>query len=233
MSEIKSFIDSFGSKFGSQCDKFMSVSSGFTSEATDFMKEAEEKLKAMYGEMVGGGNDKKKFSNMKIPPPRKMLPPPKPILSPPPPPPVAPTPAPTPTTTETFTADGDSGQAHSRPRDRQNFGAWATDEDLSWTGGSNSRLRKVRWQRDNSAAGPKNQAITYQEAILSQPVPLLSPLRGTNQPQGIRAIMDADAGRPTTYYDPAYTVPVAIPSNISSGSLDSDVQTVVATNFRS
>ncbi len=105
----------------------------------------------------------------------------------------------------------------------------AKDASLAWAGGSNDRLRHVRWANQVVEAPTSKGPISYQDSILSQPLPVLSPLRGTNQPQGIRAIADADAGRSMSYYDPTKAIGVALPTNVSSSnSLDSSVKVNVA-----
>jgi hypothetical protein len=94
------------------------------------------------------------------------------------------------------------------------------DTSISWNGGSNDRLRKVRWANQPIEPSTSTGPISYQDAILAQPMPVLSPLRGSNQPQGIRAIADANAGFNPQYYDPKYVLQTAIPANVSAGSLD-------------
>lgn len=66
--------------------------------------------------------------------------------------------------------------------------------------------------------------VTYQQAIMAQPMPVLSPLRGVNQAQGVGAIVDAIAGSTPNSYNPALGTPeLAIPSNATSGSMDASV----------
>ncbi len=99
-------------------------------------------------------------------------------------------------------------------------------ESGKWNSGSWERVRRDTWsgqaERDLPASsGP----VTYQQAILSQPIPMLSPIRGTNQPQGVRAIVDATTGTTTTTYNPSLPpLAVAIPSNATAGSLSADVK---------
>lgn len=102
------------------------------------------------------------------------------------------------------------------------------DTSLTWNGGEANRLRHVRWANQVVEPTTSTGPISYKDAILAQPMPVLSPLRGTNQPQGIRAIADANAGITTQYYDPKYALAAAIPANISSGSLDYTQKATIA-----
>jgi hypothetical protein len=104
----------------------------------------------------------------------------------------------------------------------------AKDASLSWAGGNNERMKRVRWTNQMVPENATNTPISYKDAILEQPMPMLSPLRGTNQPQGIRAIADADAGRSTQYYDPTKAIGVAIPANIGAGGLDYTQKATIA-----
>jgi hypothetical protein len=103
--------------------------------------------------------------------------------------------------------------------------AAAEAEKLNWMGRSWEHRRRETWsgqaERDLTGGGP----VTYQQAILAQPVPVLSPLRGSNSPQGVRAIVDASVGTTTTSFNPALGTPgVAIPSNATAGSLDASIK---------
>lgn len=102
------------------------------------------------------------------------------------------------------------------------------DTSLTWNGGDSSRMRHVRWANQVVEPSTSSGPISYKDAILAQPLPVLSPLRGTNQPQGIRAIADANAGYNPQRYDPKYTIQAAIPANISSGSLDYTQKATIA-----
>jgi hypothetical protein len=109
---------------------------------------------------------------------------------------------------QNFSAVGEKGWA---------AGAWAIERKKTWHGNV-----------DEDVQVP-NGPVSYQQAILTQPMPVLSPLRGTNSPQGIRAIVDASSGTTTTSYDPNLPpLPVAIPTNASAGSLDASVKVNVA-----
>ncbi len=103
--------------------------------------------------------------------------------------------------------------------------AAAEAEKLTWQGRSWEDRRRETWsgqaERNLVGGGP----VTYQQAILSQPVPMLSPLRGSNTPQGVRAIVDASVGTTTASFNPALGTPgVAIPSNATAGSLDASIK---------
>lgn len=98
-------------------------------------------------------------------------------------------------------------------------------ESGKWNGGNWDRLRKNVWQGQAEGNQAMSAPATYQQAILSQPIPMLSPIRGTNQPQGLRAIVDATTGTTTTTYNPNLpALAVAIPSNATAGSLSADVK---------
>lgn len=137
----------------------------------------------------------------------------------------------------TFSAEGDApAEDNSAEMDKQKIKEMEEktkdyikkDTSISWNGGSSNRLRKIRWANQPIEPPTSKGPISYQDAILAQPMPVLSPLRGTNQPQGIRAIADANAGYNTQYYDPKYVLQTAIPANISSGSLDYTQKATVA-----
>jgi hypothetical protein len=103
--------------------------------------------------------------------------------------------------------------------------AAAEAEKLNWQGRSWEDRRRETWsgqaERNVVGGGP----VTYQQAILAQPMPMLSPLRGTNTPQGVRAIVDASVGTTTATFNPALGTPgVAIPSNATAGSLDASIK---------
>jgi hypothetical protein len=103
--------------------------------------------------------------------------------------------------------------------------AAAEAEKLTWQGRSWEDRRRETWsgqaERNVVGGGP----VTYQQAILAQPMPMLSPLRGTNTPQGVRAIVDASVGTTTATFNPALGTPgVAIPSNATAGSLDASIK---------
>jgi hypothetical protein len=102
------------------------------------------------------------------------------------------------------------------------------DTSLSWNGGEANRLRHVRWANQVVEPSTSSGPISYKDAILAQPMPVLSPLRGMNQPQGIRAIADANAGISTQYYDPKLALAAAIPANISSAGLDYTQKATIA-----
>ncbi len=103
--------------------------------------------------------------------------------------------------------------------------AAAEAEKLTWQGRDWEHRRRETWsgqaERNLVGGGP----VTYQQAILAQPMPMLSPLRGTNTPQGVRAIVDASVGTTTATFNPALGTPgVAIPSNATAGSLDASIK---------
>lgn len=110
-----------------------------------------------------------------------------------------------------------------------------------WTGRDYTMAQVERREADAAAAraqlalsGPQAPPapITYQQAILSQPMPVLSPLRGTSAPQGIRAISDALMGKSMTTYNPAApTLEPPIPSTVSAGSLNAQVPVSVTSGF--
>lgn len=130
-------------------------------------------------------------------------------------------------TTESFSAEANSPAPVSVAPASSSTTKVATENPYAWSRGSSNRLRKARWAEQSAAnAGEVPKApLTYQEAILKQPLPVLSPLRGSNQPQGVQAITDAAAGRSMVTYNPnAPPLAVAIPSNVTSGSLDADVK---------
>jgi hypothetical protein len=167
-------------------------------------------------------------------------------IPPPPPAAAAPAPAPAPAVVSafgafcaepnpadcksSFGAVGDAevtdDQARMRLREAAFRKAAQEAESGKWNSGSWDRVRKNTW---SGQAERGQQALsapaTYQQAILSQPIPMLSPLRGTNQPQGVRAIVDATMGTTTTTYNPNLpSLAVAIPSNATAGSLAADVK---------
>lgn len=121
-----------------------------------------------------------------------------------------------------------SAGAEELPRVAAKFGNVELDT-ISWNRGSYNKLRRIKWadaqkNETQNTSDPK-KPISYQEAILAQPRPMLSPIRGTSQPQGIRAIMDASAGRTMSTYNPDMpAISVPIPSNANAGSLDSEVR---------
>lgn len=103
--------------------------------------------------------------------------------------------------------------------------AAAEAEKMNWQGRTWEDRRRETWsgqaERNVVGGGP----VTYQQAILAQPMPMLSPLRGTNTPQGVRAIVDASIGTTTASFNPALGTPaVAIPSNATAGSLDASIK---------
>jgi hypothetical protein len=103
--------------------------------------------------------------------------------------------------------------------------AAAEAEKLNWQGRTWEDRRRETWsgqaERNVVGGGP----VTYQQAILAQPMPMLSPLRGSNTPQGARAIVDASIGTTTASFNPALGTPgVAIPSNATAGSLDASIK---------
>ncbi len=74
--------------------------------------------------------------------------------------------------------------------------------------------------------------ISYQEAILRQNRPVLSPLRGTNQQQGVYGITDAVSGTSMIVYDPnAKPVEQNIPSNVTAGSTNANAKINVVSSF--
>lgn len=98
-------------------------------------------------------------------------------------------------------------------------------EKQKWSGGSWEEKRRDTWSGQAERNLPGGGPVTYQQAILAQPVPVLSPLRGTNTPQGVRAIVDASVGTTTASFNPALGTPgVAIPSNATAGSLDASIK---------
>lgn len=98
-------------------------------------------------------------------------------------------------------------------------------EKLKWHGGSWEEKRRDTWSGQAERNLPGGGPVTYQQAILAQPMPVLSPLRGTNTPQGVRAIVDASVGTTTASFNPALGTPgVAIPSNATAGSLDASIK---------
>lgn len=123
----------------------------------------------------------------------------------------------------TFAAEED--QEVKRQREAAFRQAAAEAEKLKWNGGSWEEKRRESWsgqaERNVVGGGP----VTYQQAILAQPMPVLSPLRGSNSPQGVRAIVDASVGTTTASFNPALGTPgVAIPSNATAGSLDASIK---------
>jgi hypothetical protein len=147
----------------------------------------------------------------------------------------------------TFTAEGDEVDKQKiKEMEAKTQEYIKKDQSLAWSAGSSNKNRHIRWADKTNkmnqdptitddwhntvskSRAPSTGPISYQDAILSQPMPVLSPLRGTNQPQGIRAIADANAGYNTQYYDPNYALAAAIPANISSGSLDYTQKATVA-----
>lgn len=103
--------------------------------------------------------------------------------------------------------------------------AAAEADKMKWQGRNWDDRRRETWsgqaERNVAGGGP----VTYQQAILAQPMPVLSPLRGTNTPQGVRAIVDASVGTTTASFNPALGTPgVAIPSNATAGSLDASIK---------
>lgn len=98
-------------------------------------------------------------------------------------------------------------------------------EKQKWQGGSWEEKRRDTWSGQAERNLPGGGPVTYQQAILAQPMPVLSPLRGTNSPQGTRAIVDASIGTTTASFNPALGTPgVAIPSNATAGSLDASIK---------
>jgi hypothetical protein len=98
-------------------------------------------------------------------------------------------------------------------------------EKLKWHGRNWEDKRRETWSGQAERNLPGGGPVTYQQAILAQPMPVLSPLRGTNSPQGTRAIVDAAIGTTTASFNPALGTPgVAIPSNATAGSLDASVK---------
>lgn len=98
-------------------------------------------------------------------------------------------------------------------------------EKLKWQGGSWEEKRRDTWSGQAERNLPGGGPVTYQQAILAQPMPVLSPLRGSNSPQGTRAIVDAAIGTTTASFNPALGTPgVAIPSNATAGSLDASIK---------
>ncbi len=109
--------------------------------------------------------------------------------------------------------------------------AAAEAEKLKWHGGSWEEKRRETWSGQAERNLPGGGPVTYQQAILAQPMPVLSPLRGTNTPQGVRAIVDASVGTTTASFNPALGTPgVAIPSNATAGSLDASIKVNVVNN---
>lgn len=103
--------------------------------------------------------------------------------------------------------------------------AAAEADKLKWNGGSWEEKRRETWSGQAERNLPGGGPVTYQQAILAQPMPVLSPLRGTNSPQGVRAIVDASVGTTTASFNPALGTPgVAIPSNATAGSLDASIK---------
>lgn len=103
--------------------------------------------------------------------------------------------------------------------------AAAEADKLKWHGGSWEEKRRETWSGQAERNLPGGGPVTYQQAILAQPMPVLSPLRGTNTPQGVRAIVDASVGTTTASFNPALGTPgVAIPSNATAGSLDASIK---------
>lgn len=103
--------------------------------------------------------------------------------------------------------------------------AAAEAEKLKWQGGSWEEKRRDTWSGQAERNLPGGGPVTYQQAILAQPMPVLSPLRGSNSPQGTRAIVDAAIGTTTASFNPALGTPgVAIPSNATAGSLDASIK---------
>lgn len=130
-----------------------------------------------------------------------------------------------------FGAVGDEGevtdeQAKMRLREASFRKAAEEAESGRWNSGTWDRVRKNTWSGQSERGGAASSApVTYQQAILTQPIPMLSPLRGTNQPQGLRGIVDATMGTTTTTYNPNLpSLAVAIPSNASAGSLAAGVK---------
>lgn len=117
-------------------------------------------------------------------------------------------------------------QARRRLREAAFRKAAEEAESGKWNSGSWDRVRKSTWSGQAERGLPVPSApATYQQAILSQPIPMLSPLRGTNQPQGVRAIVDATMGTTTTTYNPNLpALAVAIPANATAGSLAADIK---------
>ncbi len=103
--------------------------------------------------------------------------------------------------------------------------AAAEAEKQNWQGRDWEHRRRETWSGQAERKLPGGGPVTYQQAILAQPMPVLSPLRGTNTPQGVRAIVDASVGTTTASFNPALGTPgVAIPSNATAGSLDASIK---------
>jgi len=118
-----------------------------------------------------------------------------------------------------------------RQREAEFRKAAAEAEKLKWHGGSWEEKRRETWSGQAERNLPGGGPVTYQQAILAQPMPVLSPLRGTNSPQGVRAIVDASVGTTTASFNPALGTPgVAIPSNATAGSLDASIKVNVLNN---
>ncbi len=116
---------------------------------------------------------------------------------------------------------------------RWNAGAWdrvkrGPIQVLTGDRESGFRGRATRETWSGQADGGMSTSegpVTYQQAIMAQPMPVLSPLRGTNQAQGVGAIVDAIAGSTPNSYNPALGTPeLAIPSNATAGSMDASVK---------
>jgi hypothetical protein len=109
--------------------------------------------------------------------------------------------------------------------------AAAEAEALNWSGRDWEHRRRETWSGQAEKNLPGGGPVTYQQAILAQPMPVLSPLRGSNSPQGVRAIVDASVGTTTASFNPALGTPgVAIPSNATAGSLDASIKVNVINN---
>jgi hypothetical protein len=97
----------------------------------------------------------------------------------------------------------------------------------SWSGRSYSRvgMDNQKKRMAQKPERPPSTPMSYQQAILNQPMPMLSPLRGSSAPQGIRAISDALLGTTMTTYNPALpALSPPVPSTVSAGSLNAQVQ---------
>lgn len=124
---------------------------------------------------------------------------------------------------QNFTAEEDPEVK--RQREAAFRKAAAEAEKLTWQGRDWEHRRRETWSGQAERNVPGGGPVTYQQAILAQPMPMLSPLRGTNSPQGVRAIVDASVGTTTATFNPALGTPgVAIPSNATAGSLDASIK---------
>jgi hypothetical protein len=96
------------------------------------------------------------------------------------------------------------------------------------------RRREKHMKRETFGAvgGETIPELSYQEAILRQSLPVLSPIRGTNQQQGVYGITDAISGTTLITYDPNIRpAEQNVPTNVSSGSTNASAKIHIINRF--